>query len=90
MAKHLVLFTMEGCPHCVDFKKILKEDGLNFIDMDINKYPEEYGMFSKITENEYVPAFMIVDDQTNLVEYFAPDRDYQDLNEAINLIKLRL
>jgi hypothetical protein len=58
--------------------------------MDINKHPEEYCMFSKITENEYVPAFMIVDDQTNLVEYFAPDRDYQDLNEAINLIKLRL
>jgi glutaredoxin len=81
---------MEGCPHCVDFKNILKEDGLNFIDMDINKNPEEYGMFSKITENEYVPAFMIVDDQTNLAEYFAPDRDYNELDEAIKIVKEKI
>jgi hypothetical protein len=68
----------------------LKEDGLNFIDMDINKNPEEYGMFSKITENEYVPAFMIIDDQTNLAEYFAPDRDYNELDEAIKIVKEKI
>jgi glutaredoxin len=90
MAKHLVLFTMEGCPHCYDFKSSLKEGDITFIEMDINKHPEEYKMFSQITENEYVPAFMIVDDQTNLAEYFAPDRDYNELDEAIKIVKEKI
>ena len=90
MSKHLVVFTMEGCPYCYDFKNILKENNLVFIEMDINENPEEYKMFSQITENEFVPAFMIVDDKTNLAEYFAPERDYNELDEAIKIVKEKI
>jgi glutaredoxin len=90
MAKHLVVFSMEGCPHCHEFKNTLSEEKISFINMDINEHPEEYGMFVQITENEYVPAFMIVDDQTNVAEYFAPDRDYEDLDEALEKVKKNL
>jgi glutaredoxin len=81
---------MEGCIHCNDFKNFLKEDKIEFFDMDINKHPEEYQMFTQITENDYVPAFMIVDDQTNVAEYFAPDRDFNELDEGIKIIKEKI
>jgi glutaredoxin len=78
---------MEGCPYCYDFKNMLKEEKIEFLDLDINKNEEEYSMFTQIVENDLVPAFMIVDDQNNNTVFMAPDRDFQDLDEAINLIK---
>jgi len=90
MSQHLVLFTMKGCPYCVDFKDMLVKENIEFTDLDINDHEEEYEMFTKIVENDLVPAFMIIDDQDGHNSFMAPDRDYQDLNEAINLIKLRL
>jgi glutaredoxin len=87
MSKHLVLFTMEGCPFCYEFKEKLNEEDIEFVDMDINDNPSEYDMFMKITENDLVPAFMIVDDQGGPSTFMAPDRDYQELDEAISKIK---
>ena len=87
MGKHLVLFTMEGCPFCHEFKEKLNEEHIEFVDMDINENPTEYDMFMKITENDLVPAFMIVDDQGGPSTFMAPDRDYQELDEAISKIK---
>ena len=90
MSKHLVIFTMEGCPYCYDFKNMLKESNIEFTDLDINEYNEEYDMFMKIVENDLVPSFMIVNTEGGPTTFMAPDRDYQDLTEAINLIKLTL
>jgi glutaredoxin len=87
MDKHLVVFTMVGCPFCQDFKELLKGDNIDFVDMDIHENPEEYEMFSQITENDLVPAFMIVDEEDNSAQYFAPDRDYEELDQAIKIIK---
>lgn len=90
MEKHIALFTMEGCPHCHDFKEMLKENGIEFTELDINEHTEEYDMFTKITKNEYVPAFMIVDSGGENVEFFAPDRDYEDLEQALDIINIKV
>ena len=42
MDKVVVLFTMEGCPYCVDLKNMLNESGIEYYDRDINEYEEEY------------------------------------------------
>lgn len=88
--KQLVVFTMEGCPHCQEFKKILSESNLEFVDRDIQEHSDEYQMFSKV-KNDLVPAFMIIDDEeTEKSGLFAPDQDYQTLDEALNIIKERI
>lgn len=87
MSQHLVLFTMEGCPYCLDMKNMLKEEEIEFIDLDINENQEEYDMFTQIVNNDYVPAFMIVNEDGGVSHFMAPDRDYEDLNEAITKIK---
>jgi glutaredoxin len=88
--KQVVVFTMEGCPHCQEFKKILSENKVEYIDRDIQEHSDEYQMFSKV-KNDLVPAFMIVDgDDTSKSGLFAPDQDYQTLEEALNIIKERI
>ena len=86
---NLVVFTMEGCPHCLDSKKMLKENKIDFHEMDIEKNNEEYSMFVEITKNDFVPAFMIVSEEEK-PEFFTPDDNFQDLDEAITIIKNKL
>jgi glutaredoxin len=88
--KQVVIFTMDGCPHCQEFKKILSENSVEYVNRDIHEHSEEYQMFSKV-KNDLVPAFMIVDgDDTSKSGLFAPDQDYQTLEEALNIIKERI
>jgi glutaredoxin len=88
--KQVVVFTMDGCPHCQEFKKILSENKVEYVDRDIQEHSDEYQMFSKV-KNDLVPAFMIVDgDDTSKSGLFAPDQDYQTLEEALNIIKERI
>lgn len=80
---------MKGCPHCVEMKEMLVKEGIDFVDRDIDEYEEEYNMFVEITENEYVPSFMLIENpETEPVsELYAPERDYDDLEDGIGIIK---
>jgi glutaredoxin len=90
MEKNLAVFTMEGCPYCVDFKKMLKDNNIEFTELDINEHQEEYEMFVEITKNEYVPAFMIIEGGGESVEFFAPERDYEELDQALEIIRKKV
>jgi glutaredoxin len=90
MDKLVILFTMEGCPYCVQMKDQLTESDIDFVERDINEHKDEYDMFVEITENEFVPAFMIVEspDGNDHKSYlFAPDRDFNEIEEGILIIK---
>jgi glutaredoxin len=89
MDKVVILFTMKGCPHCVEMKEMLVNEGIDFVDRDIDDYEEEYNMFVEITENEYVPAFMLIENPETdpISELYAPDRDYDDLEDGVGIIK---
>lgn len=91
MNKKIVIYSMKGCPHCEDAKKILKEKDIKFYDRDIDIYKKEYDLFSEAVENEYVPAFMLlnVKDQKNIknVILLAPERDFDTLEDAIKKIE---
>ena len=81
---------MEGCPYCVQMKDQLTESNINFVERDIDEHKDEYDMFVEITENEFVPAFMIVEspDGNDHKSYlFAPDRDFNEIEEGILIIK---
>ena len=79
---------MEGCPFCDDFKKMLKEEKIEFFDRDIDKYSEEYDTFTEITENDFVPALLIIEGEDDKYESFlyAPERNYNEFTEAITII----
>lgn len=85
----VVVYTMKGCPFCDDFKKMLKEENIDFFDRDIEEYEEEYETFVEITENEYIPSLLIIESEGQDYESFlyAPDRDYNELTEALTIVK---
>lgn len=89
MSKIVVLFTMKGCPHCTDLKTKLTEQNITFYERDIFEHSDEYDVFSEITENEYVPAFMIMeDDEKNPnTSFYAPGNGFESLDEGVEIIK---
>lgn len=86
---NVVVYTMKGCPFCEDFKKMLQENNISFHDRDIDEYSEEYDVFSKITENDMIPAFLIIegDEQQHKSFLYAPERNYNELTEALEIIR---
>lgn len=87
--KGVIVFTMEGCPHCQHFKKMLDEQNVSFLEYDIHKHQEEYDYFVKTTQNDFVPAFMLYDDgvKPDKLMCYAPIRDFNELHEGVKIIK---
>jgi len=85
----VVVYTMKGCPHCVNFKEMLTTEGIEFVDRDIHEFEEEYKIFSEITDNELIPALLIIEgnEKKNKSYLYAPDKDYDELTEALEIIK---
>jgi hypothetical protein len=83
---------MNGCPFCVMMKEQLKESNIEFYERDIDEHKDEYDMFVEITENDYVPAFMIVESPGEEPKslLFAPERDFNDISEGVDIIKKHL
>lgn len=90
MEQLIVLYSMKGCPYCVDMKEQLEKLDIPFVDRDIDEESEEYDLFVKAVDgNEFVPAFMIIesDGETHRTKFYAPERDYNEIVEGINIIK---
>lgn len=86
---NVVVYTMKGCPFCDEFKEILKKESIEFFDRDIDEFEEEYELFSEITNNDMIPALLIIEgDEKDYKSFiYAPERDYNELNEALEIIK---
>jgi glutaredoxin len=89
MDKLLVVFTMKGCPFCDMMKDKLNENEIEFVERDIDEHSEEYDLFVEVTENEYVPSFMIIEDINGepKTQLFAPERDYDEIDDCVKIIK---
>lgn len=92
MSVHVVVYTMRGCPHCHDLKDMLVKEGIAFVDRDIDDNKDEYDIFVEVTKNDYVPALLIIEEEGEKYESFlyAPDRDYEELTEAVSIVKKHL
>jgi glutaredoxin len=86
---NVIVYTMKGCPHCIEFKKMLKEAKIKFFDRDIDKFQKEYDLFSEITKNDMVPAMLIIEgDADDYKSYtYVPEKNYNELNEAVDIIR---
>ena len=84
----VVVYTMKGCPFCQELKEMLTKEGVEFYDRDIDEYKEEYDLFSEITSNDMIPALLIVegDDNDHQSFLYAPERNYNELTEAVEII----
>lgn len=80
---------MKGCHHCENFKEMLRNESIEFFERDIDEYAQEYDMFSVVTENDMVPALMIIEgDQKDYQPFlYVPEKNYNELTEAVDIIQ---
>jgi glutaredoxin len=86
---NVVVYTMNGCPFCTDFKDMLVKENIEFFDRDIEEYKEEYDLFVEITDNDMIPSLLIIEGNEVAHKSFlyAPERNYNELTEALDIIK---
>jgi len=87
---NVIVYTMQGCPFCVEFKELLQKEGIDFFDRDIDKNKEEYDLFVEITKNDMVPSLLIIEGDEDKHESFlyAPETNYDELTEAVQIIDI--
>ena len=77
----VVVYTMKGCPHCDNLKKILIEKKISFIEKDVDENEETYNKFSKAVDNEYLPAVLIGK------KAFLAERSFKSIDQAGEVIE---
>jgi glutaredoxin len=85
---NVIVYTMKGCPFCDQFKEMLVKEGIEFFDRDIHEHEKEYDIYSNVTDNDMIPALLVIEGENENYESFlyAPDRDYLELTEAVDII----
>jgi glutaredoxin len=81
---------MDGCPHCAEIKKKLKESNIDYEERNIKNHENEYKKFVEATSNEYLPALTLIevnDDETPKVKLLTPDDSFNTIDEAVNKVK---
>jgi hypothetical protein len=72
-------------------KEEFEKNNIEIITRDIDEHKEEYDVFVDATDNDYVPAIMLLsldeNENANNVELLAPERDFEDIYEAVELVK---
>ena len=84
----IVVYTMKGCPFCVQFKELLNNEGIEFFDRDIDEHKDEYDIFNEITNNDMIPALLVIEgnNEKNKSFLYAPEKNYNELTEALDII----
>lgn len=88
--KTILVYTMDGCPHCTNFKNLLKEHGLNYDERNIKDHEKEYKQFVEATSNDFLPAFTmvnIIENKEPIVLLNAPDDSFKTIEEAVEIVK---
>jgi glutaredoxin len=78
------IFSMKGCPHCDTLKNKLRENKIDFVEIDVDENEKLYEKFSKKVENDFLPAILI--DKTA----FLPDKSFNTIDQAVIQIKTHL
>jgi hypothetical protein len=68
---------------------MLEKENIPFVDRDIDEFSEEYDLFSEVTGNEFVPAFMTIEspEKNPKTKLFAPERDFNEIEDGFKIIK---
>lgn len=89
---NVIVYTMKGCPHCTEFKNMLKEKEIDFFDRDIEDYYDEYQVFVEVSKSSYIPALLIIegDGDIHTPHIYVPESNYQTLEEAVIIVETHI
>lgn len=77
------IYTVENCPYCNELKGILQNEGVQFVEVDVNK-PENEAEFNKLFEITKCDDVPMVKVGTQLL---IPHTSFRSIREAADLTK---
>lgn len=86
MSKTVFLYTMDGCPYCAEIKELFNQSDINYVERDCDEYEVQYEILKTNTNNDYVPAIEIRDDVNMTKRFLVPDRDFEELEDAVKKV----
>lgn len=77
------VYTMEGCPYCDKLKGLLKDDDIEFKEIDINdkKYKLEFSKIMEISGADSVPIVIVKK------KILIPEKSFMTIEEGFEIIK---
>ena len=87
MVHNIIVFTLEGCSHCVELKKELRKETLPFTEIEVTKNATLWNGVVEQTGHNTLPTVFISLNGGDEGPVFVPERDYKDRYELIKKIK---
>lgn len=84
----IIVFTLDGCSHCVELKKELKKLDIDFTEIEVESNKEIWNSVVKQTGHNSLPSVYISIAGGDEGPIFVPERDYKDRDDLIEKIKM--
>ena len=81
------IFTLNGCSHCVDLKKLLNDNNISFNELEISQHKSTFDEIVKLTGKNALPTTYLQNPETGAGPIFVPGRDYQSKEELLEKIQ---
>jgi len=77
------IYSIPECPFCTELKEILTQEGVEFVDVNVNlpENEKEYDQIHEVTKSEEVPIVMVGK------QLLVPNVSFQSIREAADLTK---
>ena len=81
--REVILYTKKTCPYCISFIKLLNDEGIKFINKEIEQegVRQEFDKMTALTGQGMFPTILTNDN------YLIPNRDFRSMPEGIQMIK---
>jgi len=83
----IIVFTLDGCIHCVELKKELNNLNIEYKEIEVGENKEIWDKVVEQTGHNSLPSVYIRLNGGDEGPIFVPERDYQDRDELIKKIK---
>ena len=80
----ITIYTSETCPYCKQIKEELNKENIEFNEKLTKNYTEEWNNVTSLTGMPTIPTTPTIEYQG---QYFVPGRDYQNVNQLIDILK---
>jgi glutaredoxin len=84
----IIVFTLNGCSHCVELKKELKKLNITFTEIEVESNKKIWDSVVKQTGHNSLPSVYISIAGGDEGPIFVPERDYKDRDDLIEKIKM--
>jgi glutaredoxin 3 len=85
--KSIFIFTKNGCPQCRELKQRLNNLSIPFKDIEVTLNRDLWNQVVTQTGYDVLPTVFIKDDNGSSGLVYTPGRDFQDIDEIIEILK---